>query len=111
MASGFAGPVTRKASNAHKVHHKGANFPDTVHTMRTAVFTLALAHEAPVYLLSYEGLVQDPEAVGRDLFEWLSLPWVAWPVEAYANPETPERGRLFDGNRKWLDARSGGSTG
>jgi len=65
--------------------------------MRYNVVMLAAKHGARVHCVSYEGLVADPEGVGRDLFEWLELPWVPWPTEYPAGRKAHE-GPVFDAN-------------
>jgi hypothetical protein len=65
-----------------------------------SIFRIVVDDKLPVYLLSYEALVADPEGVGRDLAEFLELPYVPWP--AAIDSEHPTEGAVFDANARHL---------
>lgn len=69
-----------------------------------SIFRMALDHDLPLYLLSYEALVADPEGVGRDLAEFLELPFVPWPAEV--DGTNPTEGAVFDANAKYRETAS-----
>jgi hypothetical protein len=101
----FVCPVRSESMRLRSVEKRTApprrkQLPMDREKMRHNVIMLAAQHGARVYNVSYEGLVEDPEGVGRDLFEWLELPWVPWPTE---RPEgrAPHEGPVFDANEAY----------
>lgn len=86
--------AVRKLSVSKRVSHPNpVRMPLAIEDMRRNVVRLIVANDAPWYAVSYEGLVADPERAGRDLFEWLGLPWVPWPGKG----EGP-KGPVYDAN-------------
>jgi hypothetical protein len=69
---------------------------------RRNVFRKVTETDSPVKLVSYEALVQDPDAVAGDFIEWLGLPWRSFPTETMLSP-TPADGPVYDGNAKYRD--------
>ena len=94
----FVIPVRNEAVRKLSVHKRVSHsarvmMPLDDPTMRSNVVRLIATSDAPWYGVSYEGLVADPQRAGRDLFEWLELPWVDWP-----NGGTRHSGPPFDAN-------------
>jgi hypothetical protein len=79
----------RLASVAHHGDHKYGEPGDTERIQNLLRGIVALG--APVRVVSYEGLVADPERVKDDLLAWLGLPLIPWPEP------------VVDANAKWLD--------
>ena len=99
----FVVPVRSEATRLVSVQKRSDHgrlrvFPFDADLMRRNVWMLAVKHGARLYNLSYEGLVQDPDGVGRNVFEWLALPWVPWPTER-APGRPPCEGPVFDANK------------
>jgi len=73
---------------------KRGPFPLDNDTMRRNVARLIVREDACWYGVSYEGLIVDSERLGRDLFDWLGLPWVEWPDDGRSH-----QGPVFDANK------------
>jgi hypothetical protein len=67
---------------------------------RKGVFNAIVALDAPVKLVSYEGFVQDPEGVGKELIAWLGHPWTPFPTTV-PGMGTDYLGPIIDGNKKY----------
>lgn len=92
--------AVRKLSMARRMEkHKRGAFPLDNETMRRNVAQLIVREDARWYSVSYEALVADPGRLGRDLFDWLGLPWVRWPDEGLSH-----QGPVFDANRAYSPA-------
>lgn len=94
--------AARGASVQKRIREHGGHFPTEVQTMRKRVLGLVVSHDIPVYFVSYEGLIANPEGLGKDLFAWLGLPWVPWPTEEAPDPKQPYQGRLYNANAAHL---------
>ena len=88
----------RAASVEKRIKH-GGHFPTDVYTCRRHTMSLVVAEGIPVYFVSYEGLLQNPDGLGQHLFEWLELPWVPWPEKADPTAAQPHQGGLYDANK------------
>lgn len=86
--------AVRKLSMTRRMEkQKRGAFPRDDEAMRRNVARLIVREDARWYGVSYEALVADPIRLGRDLFDWLGLPWVRWPVEGLSH-----QGPVFDAN-------------
>jgi hypothetical protein len=81
-------PVRNPAIQQRSAPGKGCEIPPS--KLFPNVARLVLESGAPVLPLSYEGLVQDPEGVGRHLCAWLGLRWDGWGAT------------IRDGNARYL---------
>lgn len=95
--------VMRQRSVARR-EKLGGHFPFDPDQSRTHVLAFAVRYQVPVRMVSYEGLVANPDAVGQELFRWLALPWVPWPDAESDNVQRPELGKIYDANEKYRSA-------
>lgn len=88
----------RKLSMTKRMAEQGRGaFPIDNEAMRRNVVRLIVKEDARWCNVSYEGLVADPRRLGRDLFDWLGLPWVRWPEFG-----TKHQGPVFDANKAYF---------
>jgi len=88
----------RQASVAKREATEGKGNPLDVQLCRRNTLKLMVEMDLPIHLLPYEGLVANPDKLGRHLFEWLGLPWVPWPTHASDDPAQPYLGTLYNAN-------------
>ena len=90
----------RKLSIEEKLKQHGGSFPTSPEDMRKGVLRFVLDRDCPLYVLSYEGLVEDPVGVLTDLYEWLGLP--PQPPPEGTEGELKERHAIFNANERHL---------
>ena len=88
----------RRESLRKRYARGDGRIPEDVQRMRLNVAAFISRWNPLVLQVPYEGLVQDPDVVGRQLFEDLGFEWTPWPSSSAKAGADPWDGPVFDAN-------------